>query len=247
MNSDFLDKRQYTPENILDYELVWGQGFVSPGGMAKARDLIVDLDVHRGGRVLDVGCGLGGSAFLMAEEFGLLVDAIDLSQNMVSRAQEGCSQKGLERRVTVRRADCLKLCATALYDAVYSRDVFLHVADKPLLFEVLHRALRPGGKLLFTDYCCAAKPWSPSFSDYVTDRSYHLRTVDEYSALLRAAGFRQVTGQDLTQQFVATLQADLQRISELPGRAALRDAWQAKLTRAEAGEQRWGCFTALKP
>ncbi|CAI5798008.1 phosphoethanolamine N-methyltransferase 3-like [Podarcis lilfordi] len=46
------------------------------------------LDLKQGQRVLDVGCGLGGSDFYMAKEFGVEVLGMDLSHNMVELALE---------------------------------------------------------------------------------------------------------------------------------------------------------------
>ena len=46
------------------------------------------LDLKPGQKVLDVGCGIGGSAFYMAENFGAEVIGIDLSTNMVNIALE---------------------------------------------------------------------------------------------------------------------------------------------------------------
>jgi phosphoethanolamine N-methyltransferase len=246
MDSSFLDQQQYTQQSISDYQSVWGEGFVSPGGIDKARELIASLGLLPGASLLDVGCGLGGSAFLMAQEFGFQVDAIDLSQNMLAQAQLRCREKGLEGRVSLRFGDCLELDVENQYDAVYSRDAFLHIGQKTRLFEVLHRSLRPGGRLLFTDYCCAEKPWTDAFQEYVANRGYHLHTLDDYLALVRAAGFVEARGDDLTQEFIATLETDLVRISLLENQDALNRAWLAKLERARAGEQRWGLLSARK-
>ena len=44
-DSLFLDKNQYTPQGIASYELVWGKGFVSPGGAELAREFIGKLSL----------------------------------------------------------------------------------------------------------------------------------------------------------------------------------------------------------
>ncbi len=61
-------------------------------------------------------------------------------------------------------------------------------------FEVLHNSLRPGGRLLFTDYCCAAGPRSESFANYVAEHHYALHTLDEYRGLVEANGGEQRWG-----------------------------------------------------
>lgn len=247
---DFLDSSQYRESSIMQYESVYGEDFVSPGGRELALETIAMLQLSKGATVLDVGCGLGGSAFLMAREFQLRVVGIDLSRNMLALAQRKLEAYGLGDAVELRRGDCLELDCRNRYDAVYSRDVFLHIADKPRLFERLYAALRPGGRLLFTDYCCGPGPWSDGFSDYVRARGYSLHSTDEYAGLVAGAGFEQVVAEDLTGRFVDILKGELGRIETLPVDAGTRDelrlSWQHKLRRAEAREQRWGLFSALK-
>ena len=251
ITQEILDSAQYQRESILRYERVYGRDFVSPGGAGVARELIASLALEPGARVLDVGCGLGGSAFLMAREFGLVVDGIDLSRNMLELAGEKLEAHGLGDRVALRWGDCLEFNATDAYDAVYSRDVFLHIADKPRLFRVLARALRTGGRLLFTDYCCGPKPWSDDFAAYVESRGYHLHTLDAYAALLAGAGLARVEVDDWTPRFIDILDREAGRIEGLDIDAAERESllasWRQKIDRARGGDHRWGLFRAVKP
>ena len=247
----FLDNSQYLSASIRHYEWVYGEDFVSPGGKALAREMIARLAPDAGSKVLDVGCGLGGSAFVMASEYDCFVDGIDLSKNMLEIAQQKLSAYGLQHRVELQWGDCLEMTCESAYDAIYSRDVFLHIHDKARLFSVLFAALRPGGRLLFTDYCCGPQPWNQDFSEYVEDRGYRLHGLDEYAGLISAAGFDRIESEDLTQRFIDILHSDLERIAtlkiELPQRNKLQQSWQQKYLRATAGDHRWGLFSATKP
>lgn len=93
-----------------------------------------------GGRVLDLGCGPGGSAALMAEA-GLAVEAWDASPAMVRLARG----RGLEARV----ARFEELEAEGLYDGVWANFSLLHAprAALPGHLAAVARALRPGGRL----------------------------------------------------------------------------------------------------
>lgn len=51
------------------------------------------LSLRPGMKVLDVGCGIGGSVFYVAEHFGAVVDGVDLSSNMLSYAQHKLDTK----------------------------------------------------------------------------------------------------------------------------------------------------------
>ena len=250
VTQDFLDSSQYLTQSILQYEQIYGEDFVSPGGRAMAVEMIGRLGLAPAARVLDVGCGLGGSAFVMAQEFGLRVDGIDLSKNMLEIANKKLRTRDLNDQVKLEWGDCLQLERDDYYDAIYSRDVFLHIQDKTRLFAVLKSALRTGGQLLFTDYCCGPQPWSDDFSAYVADRGYCLHTPEEYSALLGDAGFKQVEAEDISARFIDILHSDLQRIDaldvEATVRTKLKQGWQQKLRRSNAGDHRWGLFSAVK-
>jgi phosphoethanolamine N-methyltransferase len=245
-----LDTHQYAPEKIRNYEAVYGRHFVSPGGEACARECVARLELAPGDVVLDVGSGLGGSAFLMAREYGARVHGIDLSANMVALAKDKCRQEQLEAHVSFTRGDCLELRASRVYQAVYSRDVILHIADKLRLFETLREALVPGGRLLFTDYCRGEGMASDAFESYVAERGYCLYSVAGYDEVLRTAGFVDVESEDWTGRFIDIHRSELGRLpaAGLPAddEAELRQGWQDKIGRAERGEQRWGFFTARR-
>jgi phosphoethanolamine N-methyltransferase len=251
VTSTFLDTQQYASEEIRKYEAIYGQHFVSPGGEATARECVAMLELVAGDRVLDIGCGLGGSAFLMAREQGARVHGLDLSRNMIASAEDRCAREGLRDRVSFEHGDCLELHRPSSVEAVYSRDVFLHVHDKQRLFGVIHETLVPGGRLLFTDYCRAEGEASVEFEEYVTERGYSLLSVAMYVEHLKLAGFTQVRGMDWTDRFIDIHHRELERLPEagLPDKdtTELEQGWRAKIARARNGEQRWGCFSARKP
>lgn len=245
-----LDDTQYAREEIRKYEAMYGRNFISPGGYDAAMEFIRMLRLRHGERVLDVGCGIGGSAFLMAVEFGVHVCGIDVSGNIVEIAKQRCKEEGVEELVTLEQGDCLEIRTSSVYDAIYSRDVFLHIHRKKDLFFVLERTLVAGGKLLFTDYCWSGATKTLEFQDYVKQRNYCLHTLTEYRALLEDAGFVEITIEDRTDQFIEIHKTELRQMPEdlLAKRdaAELRQGWQAKIERATRGEQRWGLFTARK-
>jgi phosphoethanolamine N-methyltransferase len=241
-----LDTGQYSPKEIAKYEAVYGRNFVSPGGLVTAQEFAALLHLKPGMQVLDVGCGLGGSAFYMAQHYGVQVHGIDLSTNMLALAQARCGEMGLAGQVSLVHADILAFTAPILYDRIYSRDVFLHIHDKARLLQVLNACLAPGGQLLFTDYCCGAGEKSPAFAAYVHKRQYDLRTLAEYQHLLAQAGFTAIQAEDRTAQFIHILQAELANLPvdrfDALTLAELSQSWQDKIQRAQAGEQRWGLF-----
>lgn len=251
MTDEVLNEEQYSPESVANYELVYGADFISPGGKDRAREFLSLLNLEPGSKVLDVGCGVGGGPFLLAQEFGATVRGIDMSESMIASAQKRCRKRGLSERVVFEAMDCLQLKEKDEYDAVVSRDVFLHVHDKALLFKRLFQALKPGGRLLFSDYCCGPPPWPPAFTKYVEGRRYCLHQIDEYARLLQKAGFEQVKAEDITDLFVETLEVEARSLGKvkmkLTTKATLLMAWKAKIAAAHLGVHRWGLFQAVKP
>src|SRR5215216_935848 len=136
-SANALDTGQYSLDEIRKYELIYGRNFISPGGEATTRDILGLVVFRPDMDVLDVGCGLGGAAFLIARTFGARVHGIDLSRNMLQIAQERCREAQLTQVVTFEHSDILLYQRPAGFDLVHSRDVFLHIHDKTGLFDAI--------------------------------------------------------------------------------------------------------------
>jgi phosphoethanolamine N-methyltransferase len=246
-----LDQGQYSLDEIRKYEAVYGRNFISPGGETTARDILSLAAWTPSMDVLDVGCGLGGAAFIMAQTYGARVHGIDLSHNMLQIAQARCQEAQLTQAISFEQADVLRYECRSGFDLVHSRDVFLHIHNKAGLFDAISGCLRPGGRLLFSDYLCRAGSRSDDFSAYIQQRGYDLRTLEEYRALLEQAGFEVLLTQDRTADFIEILEHELTQLETIQldhaERAALAQSWHDKLRRACAGEQRWGVCMAVKP
>lgn len=64
----FLDGAQYTMDGITKYQLMFGNGFVSPGGLETTEEFSKLLELKPDENVLDVGCGVGGGAVFLARK-----------------------------------------------------------------------------------------------------------------------------------------------------------------------------------
>lgn len=52
--------------------------------------------------------------------------------------------------------------------------------DKPALFKRFYKWLKPGGRVLISDYCKAPSTPSEDFAAYIKQRGYDLHSVQEY-------------------------------------------------------------------
>ena len=97
--------------------------------------------------VLDIGCGYGQNSLAFARRGAKQVVAVDLSERMLAAARA----ESAHPRILYRRMDMEDLSAlTGPFDLVYSSLAFHYAADFPHLIEEIHRLLRPGGILLFS-------------------------------------------------------------------------------------------------
>ena len=103
-----------------------------------------------GSTVLDVGCGIGGSARILARDYGFDVLGISISEAQVRRATE-LTEEGLTCRFAVMDALALD-CPDQSFDAVWSVEAGPHMPDKQRYADELLRVLRPGGCLAVADW-----------------------------------------------------------------------------------------------
>ncbi|MFM8966423.1 MAG: methyltransferase domain-containing protein [Vulcanococcus sp.] len=104
----------------------------------------------RGSRVLDVGCGIGGSARILARDYGFDVLGISISPGQIQRAQD-LTPSDLSCRFAVMDALDLQLPSES-FDAVWSVEAGPHMPDKQLYADELLRVLKPHGLLAVADW-----------------------------------------------------------------------------------------------
>jgi phosphoethanolamine N-methyltransferase len=258
-SQDFLDGSQYTESGILHYEFVFGgigAGFISTGGIDSTRTIFEKNPLANGAKVLDVGCGIGGPANFLNQTFDADVLGVDLASNCIKIANKRYESNP---KLNFLVADAVTYpFEENCFDLVYSRDVILHIASKDKLFSRLFNATKPGGKLILTDYCCGPKDqWDDEFRAYVAQRGYSLVTVDEYRAILEAAGWIVELSEDKTSWFKEILETEKSRAIANKKEFLtqfkesdfdhLMEGWDSKLVRVPKGHQRWGYFVAHKP
>jgi ubiquinone/menaquinone biosynthesis C-methylase UbiE len=102
--------------------------------------------------VLDVGCGLGGTARYLAKQFKCNVVGIDLTKEYISVAKKLTELVGLSDRVELRHVSALEIpYEDERFDIVWTEHVQMNIADKYRFYSEIARVLKPGGRLLFHD------------------------------------------------------------------------------------------------
>lgn len=140
-------------QNIYDTE-VFFEGYSKMGrsveGLAGAPEwpaLQAMLPPMPGLNVVDLGCGYGWFCRWAQEEGAEQVLGLDVSHKMLARAKEMTSSSAIAYAI----ADLEQLdLPAAAFDLAYSSLAFHYIVDLKGLFERIHRALVPGGRLVFS-------------------------------------------------------------------------------------------------
>ena len=162
------------PDQLVSFlEIMWGEGWLSPGGPEEVERLIAGID-FAGKRVLDIGCGVGGVDFLLCERHGAgHVTAIDFV-----KVEPGPFPFPDQR-----------------FDIVFSKDSIVHIADKHALMREVWRVLRPGGWFVASDWLIGhdGEP-SPRMKDYIASEGldFGMASPERYRDALEAAGFTDI-------------------------------------------------------
>ncbi|TRY80587.1 hypothetical protein TCAL_11633 [Tigriopus californicus] len=261
-SAEFLDDGQYSKNGILRYERIFGHTFVSTGGLATTQEFTKRLALKPGMKVLDIGCGTGGSAFFLARKFGVHVLGVDLSSNMLSIAEDHKleMEPEVQERESFKKLDATKATfPDEHFDLMYSRDAIMHIAEKEKLYSNIFKWLKPGGQVLVSEYIHGKNhPNHPQeYIDYIIDRGYQLLTASDYGDVLKKVGFTDVHAEDITGDFVEVLKKEMTKFRGMKDEFIqefsekdyndLMGGWEIKVVRCNAGDQGWGLFRAVKP
>jgi ubiquinone/menaquinone biosynthesis C-methylase UbiE len=103
-------------------------------------------------KVLDVGCGLGGSARYISNEYGCSVVGIDLTDEYVDAANKLTELVKLADKVSFKQGSALELpFPSENFDIVWTEHTQMNIADKEKFYGELSRVLKPNGRLVFHD------------------------------------------------------------------------------------------------
>ncbi|HEY4042278.1 MAG TPA: class I SAM-dependent methyltransferase [Rhodopila sp.] len=146
----------WPPERLAVAHLLWGDGFIFPGGEIETLRLARPLGASAATSLLIVGIGSGGSAAAIARNLGTWVTGMESDQDLIAAASKLVAKAKLGKKVNVVTWDpenpsfdprshhhCLAI------------EPLLGSQPEPIL-DGLARALRPGGQLVLTELACAA-------------------------------------------------------------------------------------------
>ncbi|GAB4377345.1 MAG: methyltransferase domain-containing protein [Elainellaceae cyanobacterium] len=203
------------------WEEIWGEhmhhGYYGATGTERKErrqaqiDLIQELlswaEVQHPQAILDVGCGIGGSALYLAEKYGATATGITLSPVQAKRASERAKLMDLADRSQFLVADALAMPFTDnSFDLVWSLESGEHMPDKQQFIQECYRVLKPGGLFIMVTWC--HRPTEPPSPPLSADEQQHLQNIyrvyclphvislPEYETIAQNTGFRDIRTDD---------------------------------------------------
>jgi len=243
-------------------QIIWGEGFLSPGGAEEIARLLEGSDIG-GCEVLDIGCGLGAiDELLVTQHRARSVVGIDIDPTLLSGMQQRIERAGLARRIRGQKVDGGPLpFAPASFDVVFSKDSMVQIPEKPAIFAEVLRVLRPGGRFIASDWLRGGTgAYSPAMMEFfrLEGIAYNMATLEESAAVLQLAGFVDVEMRDRHDWYLALAQRELESmegalkpliVSHIGAERAQHfiDNWRQLVVVLRRGELRPGHLKAAKP
>jgi len=251
---------EYYGNMVKLLELIWGEGYMAPGGPGNVAKLLRGTDAP-GKTILDIGCGLGGPAFEMARSYDATVVGIDLEAPLIERARAGALAAGMDGRCQFQQVEPGPLAfADASFDVVVSSGAVTQTMDKPSLFAEILRVLRPGGWFTCYEWMGDGSTYSDDMQYWIKleELTYDFKTLQDYGELLAAAGFSDVEVTDASDWYRAEARREYELIRgdlyptmvELLGQHDadhFAEDWRAMVVVIESGEMRQGYCRGQRP
>jgi tocopherol O-methyltransferase len=229
MNNKLYQQIQnFYDDSSLLWEGIWGEhmhhGYYGKNGESKINrrqaqiDLIEQLLLWSGidgsenvpQKILDVGCGIGGSTLYLTQKFPEVViqaNGITLSPVQASRATERAIEAGISQTVKFEVSNALDMpFADDTFDLVWSLESGEHMPDKNKFLQECYRVLKPGGKLIMATWC--HRSTDLPLGELTIEEQRHLQKIyevyclpyvislPEYEDITTQCGFKNIRSDD---------------------------------------------------
>lgn len=202
------------------YRMLWGEhlhhGYWEDGESIEQAQiklmerLAEQARIPRAARVLDIGCGLGGSAFWLAEQYNCRVTGLTISPVQARMAAKKARSKALSDRVQFQVTDANAWQPEpGSVDVVWIMESSEHFRDKKDFFARCATALKPGGVLAVCAWLRGEQPGSDNHRELVATIgqamfSASLDTLSQYAVWMREANLHVETAVDITKHVAPT-------------------------------------------
>jgi tocopherol O-methyltransferase len=201
------------------YEKLWGQhihhGYWLTGKENKeeASQNLIELlinksDLKNKSKVLDIGCGIGGTSMYLAKEYGCDVTGITISPVQVEMATKTASKLKIKNKPSFKVMDANNITLNEKYDIIWSVEMISHLNNRENLFKRASELLKPGGRMCITDWLADDNLDKASKIKYIDPIEkgmlVSLPTLTEYKEHLDNNGLRLIYYEDISSKVAKT-------------------------------------------
>ena len=155
-------------------------------------------------RILDVGCGFGGSSVYLARKYSVKATGITISPLQVEMANKAAEQAGVSASFLCMDAECMHFDQP--FDVLWSVESISHYQDIPRFFVNAAKFLKSGGTLAITDWFKQQSLLPREHKKFLRPiedgMMVELHTMRAYESYLAAAGF-EVSRSDVLNEHTA--------------------------------------------
>ena len=196
----------------------------------KINHIIKKLDIQKGNKILEVGCGWGGMAFEIAKQKGCEVTGVSLSKNQIKYCKEKAKQLGLDNQVRFELIDYREI--KGKFDKIYSVGMFEHVGKKfyKTFFKSINNLLKDNGTFLLHTIGSVEAPAAPN--KFINKYIFPGGVIPSFSDIInpiQKTGLIVADTETLIRHYDKTLESWLSRFIEQ--KSAIRDLFDEKFVK----------------
>ncbi|MEK7447325.1 MAG: class I SAM-dependent methyltransferase [Patescibacteria group bacterium] len=166
------------------------------------------LGIKKSDTVLDAGCGIGGSAIWIAENYGAKITGITIVEDHVKLAEKYAKGRGVSNLVKIELKDfCDTRLPSGSFNKIYGIESICYAIDKYDFLKEAHRLLKKGGKLAVCDGYMVKDELTEKETKYVQN-TYNGWVLDNFSSYedfnnnLKKLGYHNIEFIDVTKKIM---------------------------------------------
>jgi phosphoethanolamine N-methyltransferase len=251
---------EYDIAGMAMLELIWGKGFITPGGEGNVDRIVNGVDLA-GKQVLELGSGIGGGAIVLARKYGANVIGLEIDGPLVEYATGLADEAGLSDQIEFRQVSPGEFpVADNSIDYFYTSGVLIHFSDKLSAFSEAYRLLKSGGMVLGYDWLRGSTAKGKSLHEWkeASGLTVFPEPLEFYTDQISMAGFKNISSYDASdwylkrareeyKEMTGPLFARMGELGDSESRDEFIDEWRAMLNALDSGELKSGYFRGRKP